>query len=222
MGDRGDIDEMLAAQRAYYADIAPTYEHCAVPGWKGEDIDAALEAFRPAGDVLELACGTGIWTEKLERHATSLTAVDASVEMLEIASARVHSPRVRFMCADIFEWEPGRRYDVVVFCFWLSHVPLERFEEFWDLVARSLNEDGRVFFADDAHRTPQELVDGESGQRVRRSLSDGSSRTIFKVPHDPRSLEERLAAIGWRVNVTAAEGPFFWGEGYPERPRSGG
>ncbi len=213
MGDPGEIEELLAAQRAYYSDIAPTYEHCAIPGWKGEDIDGALEEFRPAGDVLELACGTGVWTERLERHAQRLTALDASAEMLELARARVQSPRVRFVQADIFDWEPDRRYDTVVFCFWLSHVPLERFDEFWGLVGRSLKDEGRVFFADDAHRTPQELVHGESGQTVRRRLPDGSSRTIFKVPHDPAGLERRLASTGWRISVSAAEGPFFWGRG---------
>src|SRR6266511_3494592 len=29
----------------------------------------------------------------------------------------------RFIRADIFEWVPDRRYDVVFFGFWLSHVP---------------------------------------------------------------------------------------------------
>jgi hypothetical protein len=33
---------------------------------------------------------------------------------------------VRFICADLFAWSPERRYDVVFFGFWLSHVPLER------------------------------------------------------------------------------------------------
>jgi hypothetical protein len=28
-------------------------------------------------------------------------------------------------------WRPDRRYDVVFFGFWLSHVPLERFAAFW-------------------------------------------------------------------------------------------
>ncbi len=218
MSDPGEIEGLLAAQRAYYSEIAAGYGHCAIPGWKGEDLDAALEAFRPAGDILELACGTGIWTERMERHARSLTAVDASAEMLELARARVQSPRVRFVQADIFGWEPDGRYDAVVFCFWLSHVPLERFDEFWDLVGRALKDDGRVFFADDAHRTPEELVDGESGQTVRRSLSDGSTRTIFKVPHEPAGLERRLASIGWRISVRAAEGPFFWGQGSPAPP----
>ena len=75
--------------------------------------------------------------------------------MLAIAAARVRDDRVRFVQADLFTWVPDRRYDVVFFGFWLSHVPPGRFESFWTLVAGCLKEDGRVFFADDAYRTPR-------------------------------------------------------------------
>jgi trans-aconitate methyltransferase len=85
--------------------------------------------------VLELACGPGVWTGQLLRHAADVTAVDASPEMLAIAAARVGRERVSFIQADLFTWKPDRRYDVVFIGFWLSHVPAERFESFWSLVA---------------------------------------------------------------------------------------
>jgi demethylmenaquinone methyltransferase/2-methoxy-6-polyprenyl-1,4-benzoquinol methylase len=53
---------------------------------------------------------------------------------------------------------------VVFIGFWLSHVPLERLESFWSLVADRLQEDGRVFFADDGYRTPGELAEGPHPQ----------------------------------------------------------
>ena len=108
------------------------------------ELTAALDAFRPTGSVLELACGPGTWTGQLLRYATEVTAVDASPEMLAIALARHSNDRVRFIQADIFSWEPDRRYDVVFFGFWLSHVPLELFEPFWSLVADCLERAGRV------------------------------------------------------------------------------
>ena len=58
--------------------------------------------------------------------------------------------RVRFVEADLFAWRPDRRYDAVFFGFWLSHVPLERFDGFWALVADCLAPGGRVCFVDDA------------------------------------------------------------------------
>jgi hypothetical protein len=49
-----------------------------IPGGGGPEVTAALDIFRPAGNVLELACGPGMWTELLLRDATSVTAVDAA------------------------------------------------------------------------------------------------------------------------------------------------
>ena len=68
-------------------------------------------------DRARVLCGT--WTPQLLRYATDVTAVDASPEMLAIAAARCQDDRVRFVQADLFSWEPDRRYDVVFFGFWL-------------------------------------------------------------------------------------------------------
>jgi SAM-dependent methyltransferase len=211
-----DLEQLLAEQAAYYRAVAPEYEEHALPFDDGGELAAALDAFRPIGSVLELACGTGIWTGQLLRHATDVTAVDASPEMLGITSARFGDERVRFVRANIFDWEPDRRYDVVFFGFWLSHVPLERFASFWSLVADCLEPGGRVFFVDDAYRTPDELVEGESSSTVLRRLNDGSAHRAVKVPHRADELEERLARLGWQVRVRpTASGPFYWGAGSP-------
>ena len=72
---------------------------------------------------------------------------------------------------------------------------------------------GRVFFADDGYRTPDELIEGESSSTIRRRLSDGTPHRAVKVPHEPAELEERLARLGWQITVTRTSGPFYWGAG---------
>ena len=166
--------------------------------------------------MLEIACGTGRWTGRLLRHASEVTALDASAEMLAIAAGRHGGERVHFIETDIFDWQPDGRYDVVFFGFWLSHVPRERFDSFWTLVADCLRPGGRVFFVDDAYRTADELIEGEASSTIRRRLNDGTAYRIVKVPHEPAELEQRLARIGWRVSVSATSGPFYWGCGAPE------
>ena len=209
-----DISSLLAEQVAFYRAVAPEYERHAIrDAWGGEP-EAALEAFAPAGAVLELACGPATWTPKLLRHADTVTALDASPEMLAIAMSRVHDERVTFVQADVFEWEADRRYDVVFFGFWLSHVPLERFDEFWSRVEAWLEPGGRVFFVDDAHRTAAELVWGEGSSMVQRRLTDGTAHRIVKVPHRPEELERRLRKLGWAIRVNASlREPFYWGAG---------
>ena len=204
------ITLLLAEQVAYYRAIAMEYQ---VDVDAARELAAALEAYQPAGRVLELACGPGAWTELLLRYATSVTAIDAAPEMLARAKARVGERRVRFIQADLFSWTPDQRYDFVFFGFWLSHVPLERFEVFWSVVADSLAPAGRVFFVDDNARTPEELIEGEFSTTIVRQLNDGTSFRLVKVPYKPADLEARLGRLGWRIAVTPTAGPFFWGAG---------
>jgi SAM-dependent methyltransferase len=217
-----ELDTLLAEQIAYYRALAPEYGEDAlielgseVLEGAGQELLRAIDAFAPSGDVLELACGPGTWTADLLRHAERLTCVDASPEMLELAARRAGDGRARFIRADLFSWEPDRRYDVVFFGFWLSHVPLARFDAFWDKVARALRPDGRVLFVDDAYRTADELIEGEGSSTIRRRLRDGSAFRAVKVPHTPEGLERRLADAGWTCSVTPVSGPFFRGEARP-------
>ena len=213
--------ELLAEQIAYYRARAAEYSQSAADGLPADavavaqrELPAALDRFRPVGEVLELACGPGTWTPQLLRHASSVTALDASPEMLALAAKAVgEDPKARFELADIFDWTPPQRFDVVFFGFWLSHVPPERFEEFWTLIGACLLPGGRVLFVDDAYRTADELVWGERSATIRRHLSDGRAFRIVKVPHDPEALERRLAEIGWSVTVSAVAGSFYLGEG---------
>ena len=136
-----ELDPLLAEQVAYYRARAAEYDATSPVG--ADDASRAtlvhaLEAFAPRGRVLELACGTGQWTATLARHASQLTPIDSSPEVLAIAAERVQDERVHFIEADIFEWQPDRRYDTVFFSALLSHVPPQRFDRFWTLIADCL------------------------------------------------------------------------------------
>lgn len=209
----GELARLLDEQVTYYRSLAPDYlsHGLDLPG--GEELTEAIAAFRPRGSVLELACGPGTWTSQLLPHATDVTALDASPEMLAIAAARVTDDRVRFVQADLFTWRPDRRYDAVFFGFWISHVPPEWFESFWALVDDCLSDNGRVFFCDDAYRSPDELIEGPQSATIRRRLPDGSTRRLLKVPHEPEALEQRLRWLGWNITVNSTAGPFYWGTG---------
>jgi demethylmenaquinone methyltransferase/2-methoxy-6-polyprenyl-1,4-benzoquinol methylase len=214
-----ELDALLEEQVAYYRAVAPEYhEHALDVGPQTEtevrrELLAALTAFQPRGHVLELACGPGTWTRELLAYADTVTAIDSSPEMLALAHRTLADPRVRFIEADLFAWRPNRRYDGVFFGFWLSHVPLERFEQFWSMVSECLAPGGWVVFIDDAYRTADELIEGPQSATVERRLTDGTPFRAIKVPHTPAGLERRLAALGWRFTVAATSGPFYVGAG---------
>jgi len=81
------------------------------------------------------------------------------------------------------------------------------------MVAECLAPRGRIFFADDAYRTPDELIEGESSTTIRRRLEDGTPFRAVKVPHTASGLERRLTELGWQVEVRQTPGPFYWGSG---------
>lgn len=237
------LDELLREQIAYYRARAREYDEWFLRTgrydrgaelnrrWFDEvaAVAAALDAFRPAGHVLELAAGTGLWTERLAQHAEHITALDASTEVLTINRARLNrsgtglaaapGPTIIYEQADIFTWQPRERYDVIFFSFWLSHVPCERFDAFWRTVRAALADGGRVFFIDslytDVSTARDHQLAGPEAASLRRRLNDGREYSIVKVFYRPDELCERLSALGWRADVRATASFFLYGEAVP-------
>ncbi|MDQ2730593.1 MAG: class I SAM-dependent methyltransferase [Armatimonadota bacterium] len=221
---RSDIDEQIS----YYRARASEYDEWFLRQGRydrGEvhrqrwfqqvaEVQAALAELHPRGAILELACGTGWWTQHLAPCATSLTAVDASPEVIELNKRRVHSPHVEYILADLFHWQPVKTYDFVFFGFWLSHVPPDRFDAFWQRVRASLKPGGCAFFVDSLLNQQTTATDhkpvGGSGEAERR-LNDGRTFRIVKVFYEPSPLEERLSAAGWQGFVRSTADFFLYG-----------
>lgn len=227
------LDTLLAEQIAYYRARAAEYDEW----WsrtgrfdRGADDNAqwfadvaALEAWLaqrgPLGRVLELACGTGLWTEKLQRYCSSIEAVDASEEVIAINRARC-GEMPRYAKADLFEYTPEpAAYDTVFFSFWLSHVPEDRFGEFWAMVRSALKPGGRALFMDSRFDVTSTAKDhalrSAEDQVVTRRLNDGSEFRVVKIFYEPERLAERIAAQGWSADVGATERYFLFGEAKP-------
>jgi protein-L-isoaspartate O-methyltransferase len=201
-------DPELAEQVTYYRRRAAEYDLTAYG-----NVDAArrriarlVGAMRPEGRVLEIACGTGMWTGTLAGHADEVLAVDAAPEALAIARDRTKAANVTFEVADVFDWEPAGRFDTIFFSAWLSHVPARRFDEFWGRLARWGD---RVLVVDE----PVDQQAKESWVRdetVERRLTDGTSFQIVKTFIDPVALERDLDRLGWDCTTRRADADWPW------------
>lgn len=182
-----------------------------------DEVRAALDAFHIVGNIVELAPGTGIWTEQFVRTAETVTAIDASREMIAINRAKVASERVIYEQADLFAWQPERTYDAICFCFWISHVPLERIDGFLRVVAKALRPGGKVFFVDSRRAQTVTAIDQvlpqQTEQEMVRKLNDGREFQIVKNFYDPAWLSERCAANGLDVTVKETLTSFIYGYG---------
>jgi cyclopropane fatty-acyl-phospholipid synthase-like methyltransferase len=207
-------DALLGEQVAYYRARAREYDRTAYPegAAAAARIASLVAGLNIGGDVLELACGTGMWTAALAARGALVTAVDAAPEALRIAAARCPS-NVHFELVDLFAWQPQRRFDVVLFAFWLSHVPRDRASQFFDRLRNWLAPDGRVVFVDEpagAAGKERGIADGI----VERTLTDGSRHRIVKVFLDPPELGCSLAQLGWRSAITH-RGDWVIGQAWP-------
>jgi demethylmenaquinone methyltransferase/2-methoxy-6-polyprenyl-1,4-benzoquinol methylase len=197
------MDDLLREQAAYYRACAAEYDRAYEHHAELRSPEALADGLSIAGDVLELACGTGQWTRVLAARGHRVTAVDGSPEMLAQARERVRGLDVEFLEADLFDWRPPRRFDTVFFGFWLSHVPAERFGTFWELVGAALRPGGRACFVDSGPGgvATEEVLAGLAAPAVRRRLVDGSPHRIVKIFHDPAGLTAALRDLGWTAEV---------------------
>ena len=217
------MSDPLVEQKRYYAERAPEYDDWwyrrgryelepeALGRWQADiaEAEAALEEFAPGGTVLELAAGTGIWTRKLVRLAERVVAVDANAETLALNTSDAELVR-----ADVFEFEPAQRCDLVFFSFWLSHVPEQRFDEFWSLVRAALVPGGRVFLVDSGAGDTAHTGTDQADWEETRSLSDGRTFRIVKRRWAPRELADRVRPLGFELDLRdTANGHFLYGGG---------
>ncbi|MET7403241.1 class I SAM-dependent methyltransferase [Dactylosporangium sp. NPDC005572] len=211
-------DDVLAEQVGYYRHRAGEYDATAYGDVAAarERIARLVARMRPAGRVLEIACGTGLWTEALTGHAGSVLAIDAAPET--IAIARERAPGATFEVADVFAWSTAERFDVVFFSAWLSHVPERRFAEFWDKLRGLLADGGRVWFLDE-HVDEQAKEAWVGDEIVERTLQDGRTFRIVKQFIDPASLVERLRGLGWDCRIERDGADWILGEARPAAGR---
>jgi 2-polyprenyl-3-methyl-5-hydroxy-6-metoxy-1,4-benzoquinol methylase len=188
--------------------------------WQAEvvAVEDALEAWlaaRRPRTLLELACGTGLFTRRLAPRVPHVTAIDASPEVLAINRGRVAADNVEYVEADLFSWQPPQRYDAVFFSFWLSHVPDDRFAAFWKTVAAALAPGGAAYLIDSAFdptsTAKDHVLPGPDAGIVTRKLNDGRSFHIVKLFHRPAELAAKLSALGWRAEIRQTEHYFIHG-----------
>ncbi len=184
---------------------------------EAQQVMHVLHDLPPVGTALELACGTGIWTEQLLKVADHITALDASPEVLEINRKKLGSARVSYQQADLFQWQPEGQYDLVFFSFWLSHVPPEQLDSFLAKVAQATRPGGRLFIVDSRRAQASSAHDHapyveESVEHVRK-LNDGRAFTIYKVFYEPDTLRQSLAAHGFAADVLETPNYFIYANG---------
>lgn len=206
--------------RGYYAARAPEYDAIYRKPERQADL-RAIEAWLPTlftgASVLEVACGTGYWTQFLAPVATRLLALDAAPETLAIARARVPQPTVTFATGDAYALpRDAGPFQAAFAGFWLSHVPKARVRDFLLGLHALLEPGATVVLLDNrlvpGSSTPISRQDADGNTYQQRPLADGTAHEVLK--NFPTEADLRAATQGLCSRFEHRTWPHYWALAY--------
>jgi demethylmenaquinone methyltransferase/2-methoxy-6-polyprenyl-1,4-benzoquinol methylase len=208
----------------YYARRAREYDRIYERPERQADLARLTElvsAWARGERVLELACGTGWWTERLSRTAALVVAADLSPEVLAVAAERRFGPApVELRRGDAFHPEALEGgFTAAVLGFLLSHVPRAAVPGLLDAVGHRLGPGGTVILFDnrwvEGSSTPLSRRDADGETYQVRRLENGTEFEVRKNFHDAAELHGFLA--GRATDVELHELEYYWALRYRVR-----
>ena len=212
------------ALKHYYAARAREYERVYAKPERQADlkrIKALLPSLFTGRRVLEVACGTGYWTQFVAPVAHSIVAVDANRETLDIATEKSWpADRVDFKIADAYALpdELGM-FDAAFAGFWWSHIPVRERARFFASLNRRLRAGATVVFLDNLYvegsSTPISHRDDDGNSYQSRRLDDASEHVVLKNFPSEQQLVADVAGCWNSARYTALE--YYWLFSYETR-----
>lgn len=200
----------------YYAARAAEYDRIYNKPERQQDLRAIehwLVSVLHGKTLLEVAAGTGYWTQFLAPVARDLLAVDASIEVLNIARARTAAGHVRFVLGDAYHLPlSSRRFEGAFAGFWFSHVPRARIKEFFHGLHQTLVPGAKVVLLDnrfvEGSSTAMAGHDDDGNTYQLRRLDDGSMHRVLKNFPSEQALHQ--AVDGTASAVKYHEWQYYW------------
>jgi SAM-dependent methyltransferase len=191
-------------QRTFTGEIPRLYDTLLGPAWFGPiaaDLARRLPA-DPGGDVLELACGTGLQTRPLRERldpARHLVATDLNAPMLEYARAKMANLDIKWQEADASRLPFHDGEFAAVACS-LGIMFLPDKSVFMSEARRVLKPGGLLLFNvwDSPDHNPCARAYGE----VIESMWPGDAEIRFRAPyimHDTEALKALVAGGGFKL-----------------------
>jgi ubiquinone/menaquinone biosynthesis C-methylase UbiE len=201
-----------ARRASYYDAVYERPERQADLAWMRQRLVHQMSDQR----VLEVACGTGYWTQFVAPVSTSMVATDVTPEPLALARLRPNGGRAKFVLADAY-FLPSTlgRFTAAFAGLWLSHVPIGRRPEFLNGMNALLEPGARVVLFDNSpvqcHDFPVVERDSEGNTFQQRVLRDGSAHRVLKNFPDEAELMAMIAGVGVKPQYHRLEN-FWWFE----------
>lgn len=212
-----DDDKLISGMNDYYDRRAPihdermSYESNEQMESLFEPIITLLEPFITGKDLLEIACGTGNWTQILTRRARSLVATDVNQSTIEIALQKKYAdPPPRFVEADAYNLEAvDGDFDTAFMADWWAHIPKGKLAQFLTSLHLKLRASGCVVVVDmlpyDLPVDETERFDDDGNRIHERTLPAGGSFSVVKNYPSRQELVDTVSPYAdefhfWQLN----------------------
>jgi demethylmenaquinone methyltransferase/2-methoxy-6-polyprenyl-1,4-benzoquinol methylase len=201
----------------YYAQRAFEYEKIYQKPERQTDLARLKEMLSSAfigRDVLEIACGTGYWTQHIAVGAKSILATDCNREVIEIAQQkRYNDCAVHFQESDTYSLHNIKGKFDAGFCgFWYSHIPKPQIREFLRVFHAKLTDNALIIMIDNKYvhssSTPISREDSASNTYQIRTLTDGSTYEVLKNFPTPQELKKSLTEFS--QNFEYIDLNYYW------------
>jgi demethylmenaquinone methyltransferase/2-methoxy-6-polyprenyl-1,4-benzoquinol methylase len=173
----------------YYSQRAREYERVYEKPERQEEL-RELKSLLPAAlrgrNAIEIACGTGYWTEVAATSAASIAAFDINEAVLDIARRKpIDRQKVTFAGGDAYRPSVTTgRFDAAFAMFWWSHIPRAKQAEFLQALHSVLAPGAKVILVDNTfvpgESTPVARTDSEGNTYQTRRLEDGRAFEVLK------------------------------------------
>ncbi len=163
--------------------------------------------------VLEIACGTGYWTQRIAEVAHSVHAIDVNKSVIEIARNKHYSRQnLLFEVGDLYEIPPLQCAEALFGGFIWSHISKQNLANFIGQCNRLVKAGGNIVFMDNRYvpgsGTPISRRDEHGNTYQTRHLQNGEAYSILKNFPEKTELEETLRPNANQLSITETE--FFW------------
>jgi SAM-dependent methyltransferase len=201
----------------YYADRAAEYDEVYRKPERQDDLARLKQLLPPqvAGKrVLEIAAGTGYWTQVLASTAAEIVATDLRAETIAIAAQRDYGPApVVLRTADAYQLDsvPGE-FDLVFCGFWWSHILRADIPTFLSGVRGRTGPGVQLVLVDNRYvpgsNNPISRTGPDGDTYQRRRLADGREYEVLKNFPSREQLAADLEPVA--TDLAWTELDYYW------------
>ena len=201
----------------YYSKRASEYEQIYEKPERQHELEwlrQRVPALLRGKTVLEVACGTGYWTQYIARAAKKVYACDINEAVLEIAREKRIAPgRAEFFKADAISLEGASAgCDAAFAGFWWSHVKKSELARFVENLARRLERGALVAILDNKYvegsSTAISRRDAEGNTYQKRRLANGEQHEVLKNFPTADELREAVRPVAREAHLESLT--YYW------------